>query len=90
MRRYYSSDADEPQVYDARTGERIALDLDYAFATGYEWLDGHRLAVLAQETGRSPVQLLTCAVPAGTCDVDRRGPGVVRRPDRRRVPAPGR
>ena len=29
----------------------------------------HRLAVLAQETGRSPVQLLTCAVPAGTCDV---------------------
>lgn len=66
---YYSSDADEPQVYDARTGERVALDLHYAFATGYEWLDGHRLAVLAQKTGRSPVQLLTCAVPAGTCDV---------------------
>ena len=66
---YYSSDADEPQVYDARTGERVALDLDYAFATGYEWLDGHRLAVLAQKTGRSPVQLLTCVVPAGTCEV---------------------
>jgi hypothetical protein len=66
---YYSSDADEPQVYDARTGEQVALDLRYAFATGYEWLDGHRLAVLAQKTGRSPVQLLTCVVPAGTCDV---------------------
>lgn len=66
---YYSSDADEPQVYDARTGERVTLDLDYAFATGYEWLDGHRLAVLAQEARRSPVQLLTCVVPEGTCDV---------------------
>ena len=57
------------RVVDARTGERVALDLHYAFATGYEWLDGHRLAVLAQEARRSPVQLLTCVVPAGTCDV---------------------
>lgn len=66
---YYTSDADEPEVYDARTGERIEFDLDHWFATGYEWLDGHRLAMLAQETKRSPVQLLTCQVPAGTCEV---------------------
>lgn len=66
---YYSSDADEPEVYDARSGERVGFDLDYAFATGYEWLDDSTLAMIAQDTPTSPVQLLTCRVPAGTCDV---------------------
>jgi hypothetical protein len=67
--RYYSSDADEPEVYDARSGERVTFDLDYAFATGYEWLDDSTLAMIAQDTPTAPVQLLTCQVPAGTCDV---------------------
>lgn len=66
---YYSSDADEPQVYDARTGKRVALDLNYWFGTGYTWLDDRTLALIAQDTKKSPVQLLTCVVPAGTCDV---------------------
>lgn len=66
---YYSGDADEPQVYDARTGQEVVLDLDYAFATGYEWLDEHALVLIAQETPKSPVQLLTCQVPEGTCEV---------------------
>ncbi|MCW2843765.1 MAG: hypothetical protein JWN22_1681 [Nocardioides sp.] len=66
---YYSGDADEPQVYDARTGNRVTFDLDYAFATGYEWLDDHTLAMIAQDTPKSSAQLVTCEVPAGTCDV---------------------
>lgn len=66
---YYSSDADEPQVYDARTGERVTFDLGYAFATGYEWLGNDTLAMIAQDTPKSPVQLVTCTVPAGTCEV---------------------
>jgi hypothetical protein len=66
---YYSSDADEPEVYDARNGQRVPLDLDYAFATGYEWLSDDQLAVIAQETPTSSVQLLTCRVPEGSCEV---------------------
>ena len=66
---YYSNDADEPQVYDARTGKRIDFDLRYAFATGYSWLDEHTVVMIAQEKPSSSVQLLTCRVPEGSCEV---------------------
>ena len=67
--RYYSSDANDPHVYDVRTGQRVRFDLHDAFATGYEWLDARTLAVLAQQDDQSPVQLLTCRVPEGACEV---------------------
>lgn len=66
---YYTSDADQPEVYDARSGQRISFDLDYRFASGYEWLDAHTLAMIAQEEPSSSVQLLTCRVPEGSCAV---------------------
>lgn len=66
--RYYSSDADEPEVHDARTGRRIDFDLGgRTFATGYEWLDDETLAMLAAKGENGPVELLSCAVPEGSC-----------------------
>ncbi|WP_432478610.1 hypothetical protein [Nocardioides sp. GXQ0305] len=69
--RYYSSEGDEQSVFDARTGQRVQLDLTQEFATGYEWLDGSTLAVLAAErpSTQATAQLLRCTVPAGDCEV---------------------
>ena len=66
--RWFSADADEPQVYDARSGDPVRLDLDRGFATGYEWLDDDTLVVIAARTEASPVELLTCEIPAGDCE----------------------
>lgn len=66
--RWYSSDADEPTVYDVASGERVSFDLT-GFATGYEWLDQDTLVMIAAEQDTGPVDLLTCEVPAGTCEV---------------------
>ncbi|MEJ7795738.1 MAG: hypothetical protein WKF50_09310 [Nocardioides sp.] len=70
--RYYTSDADEPQVYDVANGERLTFDLGgRAFAAGYEWLDAHTIAMIAAEKPRddSVAELLACEVPAGTCEL---------------------
>jgi hypothetical protein len=67
--RYYSSEGDEQAVFDTRSGERVQLDLEQRFATGYEWLDDSTLAVLAADRPRmdATAQLLTCSVPDGDC-----------------------
>ena len=66
---WISVDADEPQVYEVRSGKRVDLDVDGRwFATGYEWLDEDTLAMIAARDENSPYELLTCAVPAGTCE----------------------
>jgi len=69
--RWYSSEGDEQAVFDVTSGERVTLDLTQKFATGYEWLDATTLAVLAADRPRmdATAQLLTCKVPAGTCEV---------------------
>jgi hypothetical protein len=67
--RYYSSEGDEPTVFDTATGARIGLELTQRFATGYEWVDDSTLAVLAAERPAmgATAQLLTCTVPEGAC-----------------------
>ena len=64
--RWYSQDADQPEVFDVRDGSRLDLDLDSAFASGIEWVDDDTLMVIAQAAGR-PLELLRCEVPAGSC-----------------------
>lgn len=65
---WYSGDDDSPAVFDTTSGERVSFDVQ-GFATGYEWLDADTLVMLAAEQEAGPVQLLTCAVPEGTCEV---------------------
>lgn len=67
--RWYTQDADEPVAFNTATGERVVFDLEeYAFASGYSWLDDHTLALIAAKNpGTSSAELLSCTVPAGTC-----------------------
>jgi hypothetical protein len=68
--RYYAWDADDPQVYDVRSGERVAVDIgSREFASGYEWLGDRTLALIASTelTDDARVQLLRCEVPGGPC-----------------------
>ena len=67
---WVSVDADEPQVYDVRTGRRVELDVDGRwFATGYEWLDDDTLVMIAARGEDTSYELLTCSVTAGSCAV---------------------
>ena len=67
---WFTIDADDPLVYDAHTGEQVAFDLDYGFAAGYEWLDESTVVMVAGREPNNDAQavLLTCTVPAGTCE----------------------
>ncbi len=65
---WFSGDADETDVFDTTTLERLSFDSPTFFATGYEWLDDETLVMIASESKGSPAQLLTCAVPEGTCE----------------------
>ena len=66
--RWLTLDADEPEVYDARTGRRVRIDIgSRVFGTGYAWVDDSTLVVLAAQTEAGPVELLTCTVPDGSC-----------------------
>ncbi|KRA32416.1 MULTISPECIES: hypothetical protein [unclassified Nocardioides] len=61
-------DADELRVYDTMTGKRLEIGVDdRVFASGYEWLDNDRVAVIASRSGTGPVELLACEVSADTC-----------------------
>jgi len=66
--RWFTEDADEPKVYDAESGDKVKLDLQYNFAAGYGWLDDHTLLLIGQDGWRDKVELLTCTLPAGTCE----------------------
>lgn len=69
--RFFTNDADEPQVFDLAAGERRELDVaGRAFATGYEWLGSGTLAVIAAEeaSDTSTAELLVCEVPSGSCE----------------------
>ncbi len=66
--RWLMLEGDRARVLDTVTGDRVALDLDRGFATGYEWLDNDTLAVLAAVDDAAPAELWTCEVPAGGCD----------------------
>jgi hypothetical protein len=66
--RYYASDADEAQVYDASTGEQVPIDLPgYGFATAFSWIGDDTVVILASKSEKSSAELLTCAVPSGAC-----------------------
>lgn len=69
--RWITVDADEPNIFDTRTGERVELDVDGRFfANGYQWLDDSTVAVIAARSEESPrVELLRCTVPDGSCTV---------------------
>lgn len=68
--RWVAFDADEPRVHDAVSGEQTAVDIDArVFGAGYEWLDSGTVALIASRAEVGPVELLACAVPAGTCTV---------------------
>lgn len=67
--RRVSFDADELRVFDTVTGERLAFEVDgRVFASGYQWLDGDSLAVIASRTEQGPVELLVCEMENGRCD----------------------
>jgi hypothetical protein len=69
--RYFTSDADEPQVWDVATGEPVVFDLGgRQFGTGYEWLGPRTLAMIAADKPQDSAVavLLSCAVPAGSCE----------------------
>lgn len=66
--RHLSLDADQPVVYDVASGRRVTFDVgERSFGTGLEWLDADTLVMIAAKTDNGPVELLQCAVPAGTC-----------------------
>ncbi|MDQ4054763.1 MAG: hypothetical protein M3237_18995, partial [Actinomycetota bacterium] len=65
--RWVTIDADQPRVYDARTGEPQTFTIEDEFATGFEWLDEHTLVLIAAATPGSTMRLLTCQLPDGTC-----------------------
>lgn len=68
--RFVSLDADHPEVYDTKSGERIKIDLDgRPFGTGFEWLDDDTLVLGAAPKMVGPLEILTCEMPAGTCTV---------------------
>ena len=48
----------------------MTFDLDYGFATGYEWLDDSTLVMIAARRATDAAQavVLRCTVPAGTCE----------------------
>lgn len=67
--RWVSIDADEPRVFDSTSGREVSIDVDgRVFATGYEWLAPDTLVMIASRNENGPVELLTCTVPAGTCE----------------------
>ena len=67
---WFTIDADDPLVYDARTGQQVSFDLDYGFAAGYEWLDDSTVVMIAgrRPSNDSQAVILTCTVPDGTCE----------------------
>ena len=68
--RWVSLDGDDPAVYDARTGNPVAIDLGgRPFGTGYEWLGDDTLLFAASEKLVGPLQILRCEIPSGTCTV---------------------
>ncbi len=67
--RWVALDADEPTIFDARTAEQVAIDLDVWFGTGIEWLDDDTVVMLTAEAEDAPVDLVTCQVPSGACEV---------------------
>ncbi len=68
--RWVAFDADEPRVFDAGTGEQVAIDIgDRFFGSAYEWLDDDTVALIASAGETGPIELLVCEVPAGTCEV---------------------
>ncbi len=68
--RYLSLDADSPEVFDLTTGRTVDFTgVPDFFATGYEWLDADTLVMISLESEKSPVDLLTCSVSNGTCEV---------------------
>jgi hypothetical protein len=67
--RWVSIDADEPRVFDSTSGQQVSFDVDgRVFATGYEWLAPDTIVMIASRNENGPVELLTCTVPAGTCE----------------------
>ncbi len=73
--RWFTEDADEPKVYDSRTGTKVELDLQYNFASGYGWLDDSTLLLLGQDGWRDKVELLSCTLPDGSCTTVQPGLG---------------
>lgn len=67
--RFLTLDEDKPQVYDVASGEQVDFDVPRGFAVGYEWLDADTLVMISAAGEKDPVDLLTCAVPEGTCEV---------------------
>ncbi len=68
--RWVAFDADEPRVFDTRTGEQVAIDIgDRVFGAAYEWLDDDTVALIASAGETGPIELLVCQVPSGSCEV---------------------
>jgi hypothetical protein len=65
--RYFSEDADEPKVWDMTTGDRVELDLQFNFASGYGWTDDGDLLVLGQDGWQDELEITRCQVPGGDC-----------------------
>jgi len=73
--RWFTEDADEAKLWDDTTGQRVKLDLEYNFASGYGWLDDHTLLVLGQDGWQDKLAIVECHVPAGDCSPAQTGLG---------------
>ena len=63
-------DADSPEVFDLAAGTIVDFTgVPDFFATGYEWLDADTLVMISLESEESPVDVLTCSVSTGACEV---------------------
>lgn len=63
-------DADAPEVFDVGTGATVDFTgVPGFFATGYEWLDSDTLVMISLESEAAPVEVLTCSVSTGICEV---------------------
>lgn len=68
---YYSSDADEPSVWDLTSRERVDVPglADYGFAAGFSWLDEATLVFIAMADPEGDrIELVSCEIPVGACE----------------------
>ncbi|WP_322938460.1 hypothetical protein [Nocardioides bizhenqiangii] len=66
--RWISVFDEQVQVYDTRTGERVAVDAGHPAGLGYDWLDGDTLLAIAGAANPEQIDLLQCEIPAGGCE----------------------
>ncbi|GAA4822980.1 hypothetical protein ACFQ0K_16465 [Nocardioides caeni] len=67
--RWVSAGETSPTVVEIATGEERPLGGGARDAVPFEWLDADTVVLFREGQGTDTLDLLTCTVPSGTCDV---------------------